>query len=384
MRIAVIDVSNKVQLYDAALCKAIYDAKRDEDTFVYLSPSNSYTKDHTWYKPLISLVPKSLTYKYTPLRKIIKCIESLINYFVIITYLRKNRIDIAHFQWFPFLDYSSLEVIILKMIKKICPDLKIFFTDHNIIPHDLSVAAKKKYILRFAKIAVLIDRFIVHTESSKRDLQNIFDVHENSIDVVHHGIFKTNYTPTHKSIDYRCIKITMFGTQSYYKGTDLFIDAISKLPKEQRQNIQPIIIGPTAESFYKQYCDKANLNNIIWIKNWVTMDELQVAIDNSDIIVLPYRSISQSGVLLQALYFKKLIITSDLDSFKETLVGFPDEFFFESENSDSLKVLIEKYLNNAVDIDIQYKIIDGLNELYKWSSSAKKTLQLYSKIISQK
>lgn len=380
MKVAVIDISNKVPFYDSALCSAIADNIESGDSFKYLAPYNSYTDGRQWYKKLLSFVPKSMSKNYSKARKILKCLEIGANYLYILFYLKFNKIEVAHFQWFPFLDYSILEVYILKILRLFCPKMKIVFTDHNIIPHDLSDAATAKYKKRFFKIIPYIDRYIVHTESSREELSEIFGVDKDIIDVVYHGIFTTDYKPTSKDIDYSNIRFTMFGSQSFYKGTDIFIDAIDSLTAEQKEHISVTIIGPTADNLYKEYGEKAQRNRIEWINNWVTMDQLQATIDRSDVIILPYRSISQSGVLLQALYFRKLIIASDLPSFKETLKGFTDDMFFKVGDVDSLKELIQRFIAKDVDYNLQYKSISSLNELYSWKKSALKSCNVYRRV----
>ena len=382
MRIAVIDISNKVPLYDNALCGAIFNEKTEADSFVYLAPFNSYTDGKRWYKRLMTLVPKAMSKKYSSFRKILKSIESILNYIYIVVYLKVHHIDVAHFQWLPFLDYSSIEVYFLSIIKKICPNIRIVLTNHNIIPHDFSEQKTIEYKKRFNKVSKYIDRYIVHTQTSKNEFSELFGINQDLIDIVYHGIFVSDFKPSLQSYyDSGALKVTMFGSQSFYKGTDIFINSIDYLQPEDRKNLDLTIIGPTPESFYLKYCDKAKENQIKWINNWVTMDELQKTIDSSDIIVLPYRKISQSGVLLQALYFRKLIIASDLPSFKETLKGFSDDMFFESENPEALALLLKKYINDQIDTKLQYKAIDKLNDLYTWQSSAQKTLKLYKELI---
>lgn len=378
MKYAVIDISNKVPFYDSALCDAIDHKKDKKDTFRYLAPYNSYTEGKGYYKKLFSFIPKSMSKKYSRTRKILKSIETLANYLYIPFYLRSKEYDVAHFQWFPFLDYCSLEVYILKLLRLVCPKLKIVFTDHNIIPHDLSEAATIKYKSRFSKVIPYIDRFIVHTESSKEELHDLFDIDRSKISVIYHGIFTSEFIPSTRKIDYNKIRLTMFGTQSTYKGTDLFIDAIDGLPAALKERIEVTIIGPTSENLYSKYGEKAKENGIDWINNWVTMEQLQHTINDSDVIVLPYRSISQSGVLLQALYFHKLIIASDLASFKETLKGFSDDMFFHNGDVENLRSLISKLINGELDTDLQYKSIERLNSLYSWQLSAQNTIRAYN------
>ncbi|MFK2235280.1 hypothetical protein ACIXMR_13945 [Bacteroides fragilis] len=56
-----------------------------------------------------------------------------------------------------------------------------------------------------------------------------------------------------------------------------------------------------------------------WTPYFLEETVLHTRIQQADIIVLPYRAISQSGVLLLSIYFEKLVICADLPSFVETL-----------------------------------------------------------------
>ena len=102
-------------------------------------------------------------------------------------------------------------------------------------------------------------------------------------------------------------------------------------------------------------------------------------IESSDFIALPYREISQSGVLLLALYFRKPLLISNLPSFSETLKGFTSDMFFETGDSKSMSELIIRMLSGEVDTQKELKVIESLNEEYSWENSARKTLDVYRK-----
>ena len=70
--------------------------------------------------------------------------------------------------------------------------------------------------------------------------------------------------------------------------------------------------------------------------------------------MLPYRAISQSGVLLLSINFGKLIICSDLPSFMETMRGEDGNeldgcLFFKNEDSVSLRDLLVRYIDQTID-----------------------------------
>ena len=92
---------------------------------------------------------------------------------------------------------------------------------------------------------------------------------------------------------------------------------------------------------------------------------------------MPYRNISQSGVLLLALSYRKPILTSDLSSFKETLHGYPDDYFFKREDTQSLADMLTRFVNGDIDKKMLCGIIDTLNNKYSWKETAKATLRAY-------
>ena len=116
--------------------------------------------------------------------------------------------------------------------------------------------------------------------------------------------------------------------------------------------------------------EKKQNANIEFIPEYVSDEVLYKYIADSDIIVLPYREISQSGALLLALSTKRLIITSDIPSFKETLAGTGEDTFFENGNAASLSNLIKKYVDGLVDENKQLDIIESLEAKYSWENIA--------------
>ena len=121
--------------------------------------------------------------------------------------------------------------------------------------------------------------------------------------------------------------------------------------------------------------------DIKWTKVFLPDNKLYQYINDSDIIVLPYRRISQSGVLLLALNTRRIIITSDLPTFKETLKGFPEDAFFKSEDPKDMARVIADYCNGNINTQSIMEAIENLNVLYSWSESAKKTIKLYKALV---
>lgn len=146
-----------------------------------------------------------------------------------------------------------------------------------------------------------------------------------------------------------------FGHVRPSKGIDLLIDTIKMV---NVANVQFIIAGNDPDNLLEdtQFCD-----NLITIRRYINNDELNFLFFNVDYVLLPYREISQSGVLETAIYFRKPVLLSNLEYFRDYLNKFPSfGAQFSLEKAGSLTSLIYTILNNKYqfyssdDLDLYY------------------------------
>ena len=377
MNVFIIDLSGKVLHYDESLCDSL--VKYVDLAFVaHKSQNEGYHGKRLW---LLRLIPKKMKKSESKVKRILKAVEGAFNYLLLIVYLLFKHPDILHFQWFPFMEFCSVDNAYISIVKFIKPRQKIVLTIHNVYPHDMSLSQKDKYRKRFCDMDKHIDKYIVHTESSKNEVANEFGVDLEKIKVVPHGIFVPDYLPQNK-YNPQGKHIIMYGNNVPYKGTDILLDALQMLPEEYKMSVKLTVAGMTSTDYLNQLKEKSEGLNVTILPTYIPDQQLNEMIDSADFIALPYRHISQSGVLLLALYFKKPLIVADLPSFKETLAGFSDDMFFEAGNAESLCNLLMKYLNGEIDVANQIETISKLNNLYSWEESAQKTCALYSSIVS--
>lgn len=374
MKIVVLDISSKNAVqYNPSLCRAL--AVEGHQVTLIAPTLKGDHKDFV-YCGLIKLVPKSWVSKDFAVKKVLRAIEVILNYIIVAFYISKLRPGILHIQWLPLTEVCSLEYYVLALYKKLCPKIKVFLTAHNVYPHNINEVGKVKYKVRFLKVDKIIDGYMVHLNSSKVMMQKEFGISESRLHVAYHGLYiPEGYTPIDQ-LNER-INIILYGYQTLYKGADLLVDAVEMLSHYVRDRIKVNIIGSTDSNLFASYSGKATKLGINWVNKFVSDDELYSAIGSSDLILLPYRKISQSGVLLLALSYKKPILTSDLSSFKETLEGYPTDYFFKSEDSKSLSNLIERFVYGKIDQAKIKSIISELNQKYTWTEAAKATIRAY-------
>lgn len=379
MKAAIVDISRKVPLYDYALCEKLSSLFNNDDSFAFLAPHGPKSDDSPWEQSMTSLMPGFLRHRYNIFRRIVKFVEVYNNYRQLIKYSKENKLDILHLQWLPLLEINGSEILFLKRIKK-DNDIKIILTVHNLYPHNFNESQKHRYKERFIKASRYIDHFIVHTETSKKQLEENFGITGDKISVIYHGIFASDIScPVERNPN--ITKFIMFGTQSYYKGTDLLVKAYSSLTEDERAKSECRIIGQTSPKFHDELKEIAEAAGIQWTPTFVEESVLNSEIMSSDVIVTPYRAITQSGVLLKALNYKKPIIAANLPAFRETLKGFAEEMFFSPDDVEDLKNHLSVYINHTNEINTQLKCIDALQSLYSWDKSASDTKMLYKKLL---
>lgn len=374
MKILLVDITGKVPIYNAYLARALVNEKH----YVVLASKRvegikSFGQFHFW-------IPNKYVKSKNAIKRTFKVFEAIVNYFILVFKLFFSNYDVIHFQWLPFLEICSFERYVLKLIRLGSPHAKVILTIHNIYPHEMNNTVA--YRNRILKIKKYFDLFIVHTQKTSNKVLTEFDIDKNNIAVIHHGIFepeRMDFISKNKSIQNNDVfKILHFGLISPYKGTDILINAIQKLPEYIKSKIELNIVGHISVDYYGFLKKIAIGINVNWLPHYVDDDLLNTLIYKSDLVVFPYRKISQSGALLLSLFFEKPILTSDLDEFIETLYNFNANWFFNTEDIDSLSSKIKSHINGDINRnDIVLKIKE-LKKQYSWSLIAKKTIYFYS------
>lgn len=365
-----VDISGKIPRYDIALCEAMASCFGENVNLTFLAVNIDPKGIACKANNLVSFVPQRMQNSDNKFKRFAKALEGLVNYLYLALYVFWNRPSIIHFQWLPFLEICSIERIFLRLIKLCSPKSKIWLTVHNIYPHNANERARGRYKFRFAAVEGFIDTFVLHLECSKQNFCRELSIDESRCKVFPHGVFEPQSANVAHHERGEKLHLVMFGNQSFYKGTDILVDAIALLPNEIQSRIHTTIVGQTPEEFQKVLRQKSAGLDIELILNRVSDEFLDEIILKSDVLVFPYREITQSGALLQALYFERPIICSNLPSFKETLSGFGEEMFFESGNVESLSSLLNRLMDPSFDFEKQKQNCAMVKERYSWKNVA--------------
>lgn len=231
------------------------------------------------------------------------------------------------------------------MVCKCFKNVLIVSISHDPIAHEGESKIETFVTAHLMKISdyiiVLTKKFIpIIKEKYKKPDQNILYMPHGVSDMYKRVNIKKNIYENDNNWHF-----LFFGRIEEYKGVDILVDAFLKLEKECN-NIDLYIVG-------KGVIKNENLSeskNIHIINEYIDDKDVGNFFDNERVIVvLPYISASQSGVIAVALLYGNVIIASDVGGLKEQLGDGKAGIFTQPGNADELyRKMKEVIYNNAL------------------------------------
>lgn len=308
-------------------------------------------------------------------KKVISYVKSVI---YILKNVKKHKPDIIHFQWLkiPHFDY-----FVLKKIKHGSKKTKIILTAHNILPHNTG----NKYEKIYGKIYSFIDGIIVHGNNTKDNLLQKFAIAEDKIAVIPHGFLPREKKEIPAKVNDDFITFSIIGSLSKYKGVDLLVEAwCSSEHLLESKNCKLIIAGAgKMDCLEKIPSDK----NIELINRFLSDEELDIVINQTDISILPYRVISQSGVLLTMLAERKPVIVSNVGDIVQPFKIAKCGWILDNIEVDTIKNLLESIIKDKSEytkIKKDAKTWEDIEKFYSWDDIGKKVQAFYTKGVEYK
>lgn len=321
------------------------------------------------------------TTPYTQIRRMLKLIEYPFDLFRVSLLLRRQHTTLVHMQTVNWIDIVF--IVLLKML-----GIRIVYTVHNVNP--LHGKMKKHHRFLFRVSYDMCDHIIIHTQSGKAELGTLFGTNPEKVSVIPHGDYKffiNNETPNPKEakeaigISSETPTLLFFGAIRANKGLDLALMAMSAL-REAEPKAKLIIAGEKCENYstYRELIRQNGLSgNISEHLRYIANEEVARFFSAADVVVLPYREITQSGVLQIAYAFSKPVVAFALDGFKESIGHGENGLLAPPGNWRIFAIHIQNLLQDAgkrKSFGNKSKILADRN--YSWGEIAEKTVKIYS------
>jgi glycosyltransferase involved in cell wall biosynthesis len=303
----------------------------------------------------------------------------------------KNKIDIIHIHWInPFVSTNLFKFLALIFIfiaditfVKYFQKKNIVWTVHNTYTHECKYQ-KLELILR--KYLASISKYIFcHSISAKNEISKEYGISLSKVQVIPHGNYIDCYdNKINKNESRKKLKINgndfvylFFGQIRPYKGIEDLIEAFNLL---NVNNTKLLIVGVPKDYYLENwiYSMSKNNKNIIFIPKFIPDNDIQIYMNASDVVVLPFKKILTSGSAVLALSFGKSIIAPDVASLGEIL---DDEGSILYDSSDYQSLL--EAMKKALDSNVEKKGLHNLQiaKNLQWEQIAIKTHDIYKKCI---
>lgn len=264
--------------------------------------------------------------------------------------------------WHPY--FAPCYFIMTKLLRK----YKILFVCHNVFPHERFLFDRllARGVLRQGSC------FIVQSSTDANDLKNI----------IPNAVYKQTVHPTYEVFNFRNLSkksarkileipseqkvILFFGFVRDYKGLKYLIRALPNVIQIFPE-IKLLIAGDFS-SDKKIYLDliieeKVGKNITIYDR-YIADNEVGNFFAASDLVVMPYESATQSGIVQIAYGFEKPVIVTNVGGLPDVVIEGKTGYVVEAKNKEELSQAIIKFYME----EKENEFIEGVKaEAYKFS-----------------
>ena len=294
-----------------------------------------------------------------------------------------GRQKICHLHLFQ----GEKEELSLVLLARLC-GRRVIITVHDIEAF-APVATSHSAIL---KVYGLAEAFIVHNCVSMKELQSL-GIPSSRIRVIPHGHYLETMREMPPQAEARralgiaesARVVLFFGQIKDVKGLDILIQAMPAIAIEVADVTFLIAGRPLRTDFstYEELIDRLGVRARCRLHiGFVPDDEVAKYYAAADVVVLPYRRIYQSGVLLMAMSYGRPAVVSDLPGMTEMITDGHNGYVFTQGSKDALAATLIRVLQDdqgrarAAARGLEY-----IRQHHDWEKIGKTTSELYRSVL---
>jgi glycosyltransferase involved in cell wall biosynthesis len=283
-----------------------------------------------------------------PSEKIINSINP-INWIKVAGLIKSENADLVVFDWWhPFFGFchGAISFLIRKKYKN-----KILFITENVVSHEANVIDKfltrigLKSASKFLALSGIVEKEVEQYSKGKKVYRSELPVYDCYKPVEESGVIKIK---DELDIKKDSIVLLFFGYVRKYKGLDLLIEAFPKILSDS-PNTRLLIVGEFYDNpkEYLELIKKLGIEDKVKVINqFVPNEDVAKYYQAADVVILPYRSATQSGILNVAYGFYKPVIVTDVGGLAEFVDEGKTGFVVKPNSPDQIVEGIEKFLNS--------------------------------------
>jgi glycosyltransferase involved in cell wall biosynthesis len=289
--------------------------------------------------------------------------------------------DLIVFQWWqPFFGPAIRTVIETRRSHN-----PVIFLCHNVLPHESSVLDRVLTEIGFAGA----DAFLVQ---SREDGENLRRLRKDPVMAMNpHPIydffdgnrFDRESARRELELELDGPVILFFGYIRPYKGLGLLIDAFAKSVKHVPAKL--LIVGEfyeKREPYDQRISDLSICEHIRIVDEYVPNEEVEKYFKAADLVVLPYLSATQSGIVQTSYSFGKPVVVTDVGGLPDVVTDGQTGYVVPKNDPDALANAVVRFFNEDEGARMTDNIRAGL-ERFSWHRCAQ-TLESLGERVGEK
>lgn len=194
--------------------------------------------------------------------------------------------------------------------------LRLLHIPYVVVVHDVHPHPGDGYLFQHFLQKILIKKSRLTVTFSKyiyKQLLAVDYVPTSQIIEGWHPPFSYKINNSQQSVSGTEIKLLNFGRLLLYKGLDLLEEALDHVSSSKAYRLRIVGHGPQ-----NPLLDRLNARDNVSVENrWVPEEEIAELMQWADVVILPYREASQSGIAATALAFGKPILITNVGGLAE-------------------------------------------------------------------
>jgi D-inositol-3-phosphate glycosyltransferase len=277
---------------------------------------------------------------------------------------------------------------------------RLVFTAHNVDAGERDGRSSLATRWNLRLIYRLMDHIFVHTQNMRRQLHQDFGVSPTKVTVIPFGL---NTVVPDSDLTRRAAReklglspddqiILFFGNITAYKGLEYLFEAFARVEKRGAVRRRLLLAGGVKNRSAKPYYrDLMRLvgqleigPSIIGHTRYIPDAEVEAYFKASDVCVLPYTTVFQTGVLFLAYRFGLPVIATDVGAIREDLIEGRTGLICRPRDSKDLAETLEEYFNGEMFLHLEQTRSDiqrFAKDRYSWDGIARTTQAVYDALI---
>ena len=300
-----------------------------------------------------------------------------LNPFTFITaarFIARRKPDVVVFQWWqPFFAfaYACIAFLLRRMVKT-----RIIFLCHNVLPHEASIFNRILIKIGF----MFVDAFLVQ---STEDEKNLLRMKKNARTAINphpiYDVFKRgerDRDQVREQLGVTGPVMLFFGYIRAYKGLKILLEAFAKSLEKVQSTL--LIVGEFYEDPepYTLLMERLSIwDKVVLVDRYVPNEDVEIYFTACDLVVLPYLTATQSGIVQISYGFSKPVIVTRVGGLPDVVDDGVTGFVVPPGDSVSFADAIVDFFSDCDAADFEQNI-QAAKDKFSWHRCVDKLVAL--------